>query len=251
MTFSDRQKEYLQPLCVFRHSHLQRKLQFLHKRQDAPTVTTFLGQLWNTGKASGLGAIVSHFSAGDPLYLFLIDEETGRVVVPSADDTVYPIEFSTCDDHSFLLMNLPFIQSTFKSLKNAAMVGGWLQCLHVLPFSTSTNDKQPEEANDDWITEVERAIIDLSEPAASFEVLQEVLDEPMAFVRGAALRELKIWLKKHDPTNSFAGLKCVISNQWRMVWTADAGILAAEAESESQVQQTLERMREKFKHKEP
>ncbi|KAF0685554.1 Aste57867_22586 [Aphanomyces stellatus] len=224
---------------------------------DAAKVITLFKRLWDTGKqlqtvkGNGVGAIVSHLSAGDPLYLYLIDEETGKVVVPNTNDAVYPIEISTRDDNSLLLMNLPFIQSTFKILKKVATGGGWLQRLHVLPSSTFVKDKKPEKANSDWIKEVELAIMDLSEPTASFEVLQDALDEPVAFVRGAALRELKHWFAKHDPQHSFAGLKRVISNQGRVVWTAEERFLSAEKEVDNQVQRTLERIREKFKQIEP
>ncbi|KAF0700907.1 Aste57867_8593 [Aphanomyces stellatus] len=222
-------------------------------------VTSFLAHLWDTGKKlqtakdHSVGAIISELNAGDPLYFYLIDEDTGNVVVPGANDSVYPIEIKARDDHSFLLMNLPLIQSSFKSLKTATMCANWLQRLHVLPSSQKAKDEKQEKTKSDWTKQVEQAIADLPEPTASFQVLKQVMDvkEPVAFVRGAALRELKQWFDKHDPSQSFAGLKRVISQQGHVVWTSEARILARDAPVDCAVQDTLDRIREKFKQPRP
>ncbi|KAF0685214.1 Aste57867_22851 [Aphanomyces stellatus] len=218
---------------------------------NATKMTSFLAQLWDTGKklqaakGSSVSAIVSELNAGDPLYLYLMDEDTGDVVVPDANDPVYPIIIPTRDDSSFLLINLPFIQSTFKRLQKGTAVVGRMQLVH------DSFDAQHKTKN--WTKEVEQAIEQLSEPTSSFPVLQQVLDveEPLTFVRGAALLELKQWFAKHDPSHSFAGLKPVISHQGHVMWTSEARALAIESEADKSVAKTYERIREKFKQTTP
>ncbi|KAF0704927.1 Aste57867_7204 [Aphanomyces stellatus] len=87
---------------------------------DATKVTSFLAHIWDIGKklqaTKGciMSDIVTDLAGGDLLYLYLVDEATGTVVVPNENDHVYPNEIPTRDDHSFVLMNLPLIQSNFK-----------------------------------------------------------------------------------------------------------------------------------------
>ncbi|KAF0698116.1 Aste57867_11252 [Aphanomyces stellatus] len=163
-----------------------------------------------------MGAIISELAADAPLYLYLIDEATGAVVVTANEDSIYPIEISTRDDSSFLLLNLPLIQSTWTSLKKATATVGWLQQSHLLPSAVESHNakSKPKQPKSNWTQQVEKATNELSEPTLTFQVLQEALDlnEPVASVRGAALRELKRWFNQHDPNHSFAGLKRVIGN---------------------------------------
>ncbi|KAF0702487.1 Aste57867_7785 [Aphanomyces stellatus] len=206
---------------------------------DATKVISFLKQLWDTGKklqvvkGSSVGTIMSDLNAGDPLYLYLMDEGTGKIVGLDTIDCTYPIEIPTPGNNSFLLMNLPIIQSTFKSLKTATTSINCLQRAHVLPTShESMGEKSKEATIVYWSKEIENAIAELSEPTVSFQVLQQALDVegPVAFVRGAALRELKQFFNEHDPGHSFAGLKRVISNQGRLIWTSEARVLDMEIE---------------------
>ncbi|KAF0697593.1 Aste57867_11731 [Aphanomyces stellatus] len=205
---------------------------------DATKVTSFMAHLWNTGKmlqaakGSSVSALVSKLTADGPLYLYLIDEGTGAVVITEEMDSVYPIEIPIRDDNSFLLMNLPFIQSTFKSLKKGSAAVGGLRRLNLLPSSKPPKDKkEPEQTKHDWTKEIERAIADLPEPTVSFQVLQQALDvkESVAFVRGAALREIMRFFNTHDPSHSFAGLKRVISNQGCVIWTSEVRAMEQEA----------------------
>ncbi|KAF0701152.1 Aste57867_8340 [Aphanomyces stellatus] len=208
---------------------------------DATKVTSFVAQLWNTGKTLQ--------SIKGSSYLYLIDEATESVVVPDEKDSIYPIAIPTRDANSFLLMNLPLIQSTFKSFKKASTATGWLQRLHVL--SKSPNHKIGAEKKKDWTKEVERAIADLSEPSVSFQVLEEALNEPAAFVRGAALRELKRFFNEHDTRHSFGGLMRVISNQGRVIWTTEARVLAMDMQADELATTTIKNIQQKLNQSMP
>ncbi|KAF0705915.1 hypothetical protein As57867_006863, partial [Aphanomyces stellatus] len=178
---------------------------------DATTASSFLSHLWDAGKklqatkGTSVGDIILQLNAGDPLYHYLIDEDTGKVVVPDEND---------------------------KSLKIATTCAACLQRLHVVPTSHTS---KTEVAKNDWTKEVDRTIAGLSEPTALYQVLQEVLnvDESVEFVRGAALRDLEQCFGKHDPNRWFAGLKRVIKNQGRVVWTTLS--LAEEDQADKEV----------------
>ncbi|KAF0687219.1 Aste57867_21015 [Aphanomyces stellatus] len=221
---------------------------------DVSKITSFLSHLWDTGKklqaakVNSVSTIVSELSASDPLYLYLIDEATGEVVVPELYDPVYPIEIPTRDNNSFLLMNLPLIQSTFKSLKKAAGAVGWMQRLHVLPSSEAPKDENSVKTKTNWAKEIDIAIANLSEPTVSYQVLRQALDvnDPVEFVRGAALSELKRFYNEHDPGHTFAGLKRAISNQGRVMWTSGARVMAMEEEAGKVTNNTLDHIRAKL-----
>ncbi|KAF0691724.1 Aste57867_17105 [Aphanomyces stellatus] len=225
---------------------------------DATKVTSFLAHLWDTGKklqavkGRSVNDIVSKLCDGAPLYLYLIDEATDTVVVPEEKDSIYPIKIPAGGDNSFLLMNLPFIQNTFKSLKKGAATVGCLHRLHLLPsLKLPKGDKETEQTKYDWTQEIERAITDLSEPTVSFQVLQQALEEPVTLVRGAALRELKQVFNEHDPSQSFSGLTRVITNQGRVIWTSKVRVLAMEEEANKAANKTIDRIREKLKQATP
>ncbi|KAF0719332.1 Aste57867_1116 [Aphanomyces stellatus] len=205
----------------------------LDEADNIPKVLAFALHLWTTCKQlqcaassnTSLRSILNGLTADyTSLYLYLIDEESGEVVVPDKAET-YPIALrrdTDNDHHLFLLLMLPFIQHGFKRLAAARSTLAW---------------------QDTVSSEAVRTI--LFEPLVSFQMLQEILQ--VASLRGAALQQLELWFDDHDPTHSFAGLKRVMNPRGRMVWTSADRMAIMEKEAADVTQETLANIQGKLK----
>ncbi|CAK4699725.1 hypothetical protein AeMF1_006957 [Aphanomyces euteiches] len=160
-------------------------------------------------KGEAIGGVVTQLYRGESLYLYLIDEVTGHIVLPE-DDPLYPIEVQS-HDTAFLAMSLPLIQGGLDML---IQNNGVLGMLSRIGFGNS----RAVEINEQ-IVEVEEQV--KKDIEASSQSLHKALTSslPAKQVRGAMLRELKHWFDDHDPDQNYAGLQRVMTNEGRVLWT--------------------------------
>ncbi|KAF0696832.1 Aste57867_12433 [Aphanomyces stellatus] len=210
--------------------------------EDLNTAGDILGKV-SDGDFTG---VVSKLCAGEPLYLYLVDEFSGEIVLPSPADTVYPIVIPTKESNAFIEMTLPWIQSGFNILKSGYDGATWIDRLNdftVLQLDEEErHERQVEELSEklrekrSWMTKAERSLHILSQKDAIPEIGRESLHlmEFKLGVRGTALRDLKNWFQDHDKTHSFGGLRRVISSNGTVVWTTDEhAVLLEQGSSES------------------
>ncbi|KAF0682974.1 Aste57867_24987 [Aphanomyces stellatus] len=145
----------------------------------------------------------------ESMYLYLIDEVSGEIVMPRGANDVYPIKIQR-NDTAFWVAALPFVESGLarlqKRLASAESAVDWLRG-HCVDHSSYQMDT----------TEVQ----DNSEPPKMGESLTTVPmgTKKVKFADGYTLRALKNWFEKKDPTQSFGGLKRKITKEGRVMWT--------------------------------
>ncbi|KAF0715127.1 hypothetical protein As57867_003532, partial [Aphanomyces stellatus] len=172
-----------------------------------------------------IGTAIKVFSAGEPLYLYLIDEVQGTPVVPprvSEDDPpVYPIKIETKSDEyiSFMTTAMPYIQTGFKFLKGINTVATLAKSLGVPSL-----DK-------DMLVNIGQNIEKAKKTSSvfDFQVLQTAVEAhdsaaPVHQIRGAALRELERFFTQKDNNRDFAGLGRTYSASGQALWTTKESI---------------------------
>ncbi|KAG9399965.1 hypothetical protein AC1031_011431 [Aphanomyces cochlioides] len=208
--------------------------------EKAKELVGFMGRFQNTCQkvikalmeGDSVGEILTTFMHGEPLYLYLIDEANGRVVVPKEKDEVYPIEIPT-DNTTFFSTCLPWIQRGFQILKFTNAIGdkigikpwdAWLESVGLkLTDDDDKGDKGDKDSDDekDPLEEAIDSVLEM-EPTITFDVIARGLKNrqvPVKQVRGVALRELNKFLDDKDPEHTFAGLERMLTDEGRIQWT--------------------------------
>ncbi|KAF0718274.1 hypothetical protein As57867_001793, partial [Aphanomyces stellatus] len=166
--------------------------------------------------ATDLTKALSKIDGGEPMYLYLIDEGTGKIVVRE-DDPVYPIEIPR-NDTGFWSTALPWIESGFewlqKGLEGVEGAQEWLDSC--VSSGERTNDSESVKETTE-------------EPATDNDglpnVVQTASERPtVTHVQGAALREFTQWMLQHDCERTFGGLKRVITSNGTVLWTSSDSI---------------------------
>ncbi|RHY05917.1 hypothetical protein DYB36_013432 [Aphanomyces astaci] len=141
---------------------------------------------------------------GQPLYLYLVDEVSGEVVVGGDDgrrggEGVYPIPIHPSDT-SLLTSMLPLL------------VGGLKLLAH------ERRGRYVDNATRTWMEDA----LDMNEEEMGVRMFEDMAckDATHESVRGAALRRLKLWFLEKDPTESFAGLERVLVGDGQVRWTS-------------------------------
>ncbi|RHY75416.1 hypothetical protein DYB30_012743, partial [Aphanomyces astaci] len=142
---------------------------------------------------------------GQPLYLYLVDEVSGEVVVGGDDGGmrrggVYPIPIHPSDT-SLLTSMLPLL------------VGGLKLLAH------ERRGRYVDNATRTWM---EDALDMDNEAEMGVRMFEDMAckDATHESVRGEALRRLKLWFLEKDPTESFAGLERVLVGDGQVRWTS-------------------------------
>ncbi|RQM24057.1 hypothetical protein B5M09_007610 [Aphanomyces astaci] len=143
---------------------------------------------------------------GQPLYLYLVDEVSGEVVVGGDDggmrrggEGVYPIPIHPSDT-SLLTSMLPLL------------VGGLKVLAH------ERRGRYVDNATRTWMEDA----LDMNDEEMGVRMFEDMAckDATHESVRGAALRRLKLWFLEKDPTESFAGLERVLVGDGQVRWTS-------------------------------
>ncbi|KAF0718233.1 Aste57867_1802 [Aphanomyces stellatus] len=176
-----------------------------------------------------IGTAIKTFSAGEPLYLYLLDEVQGIPVVPprstTGDEALYPIRIETKSDEyvHFMTTAMPFIQTGFKFLKGINTVATLAKSLGIPSL-----DKETLANIGDNIEKAKK-----TSSVFDFQVLQAAVEAhdstvPVHQIRGAALRELERFFSEKDKERNFAGLGRTYSASGQSLWTAKESIEAFE-----------------------
>ncbi|KAH9082676.1 hypothetical protein LEN26_021259 [Aphanomyces euteiches] len=143
-------------------------------KEKAKQLLGFMSRFQNTCQkvtkalmeGNSVGQFLTTFMHGEPLYLYLIDEANGRVVVPKEKDEVYPIEIPT-DKTTFLTTCLPWIQRGFQILKFTNAIGDkigikpwdtWLESVGLKITNEDDDDDKGDKDSDEEKDPLEEAI---------------------------------------------------------------------------------------------
>ncbi|ETV74569.1 serine/threonine protein kinase [Aphanomyces astaci] len=130
------------------------------------------------------------------MFVYLVDESTGQVVIPTEnDDDVYPIHV-TVSNHG-----CKWLQQVFQGLAKASDWVGW------------TDDVKS------WLPEGEDGSDPTKCDAVGRAMLSGGVGDQVVRVHGAALREWKQFLDQHDPNHTFCNLHRTLTPDGRIVWT--------------------------------
>ena len=147
------------------------------------------------------------------MWLYLVDELTGKPVVPEEDDATHPIRITkaNCDVVEKLL---PIMQV---GLHAASLINGVAGVVRLFGYPCP---KVPEA----WRAGAQNSVEVLKQESsveAFGAVHEEVLGggEETKTTRGAALRELKTFFAERDKQGSYAGLRRIGDDDGTAVWT--------------------------------
>ncbi|KAF0696831.1 Aste57867_12432 [Aphanomyces stellatus] len=174
----------------------------IHDAMEPSKLVSFATHLARTCKAikehqeDFMESIMSVWNANETLYLYLIDEIQGTLVV-SVDDPVYPIEIRTQENNSFLSLNLSWILRGLKHVKGAATFTKSIPTIYAENADEDGNNYESE-----WVADLETALQRLKNVPATFDRMSSALNapEPASKIQGADLRTLRQWFDAHDPT---------------------------------------------------
>ncbi|ETV96421.1 serine/threonine protein kinase, variant [Aphanomyces invadans] len=147
-----------------------------------------------TLRGDALAQVMTSLTNGQPLYLYLVDEVQGSIVLHDPNH-IYPVEIHP-QDTSFLAAVVPLLLDGLQAVARAQRATG--------------------QSNAAWFD-----AYDDIDALGQIDDMMATLWQGLC-LRGAALRRLKLWLFEKDPTASFAGLERVLVADGLVRWTSHA-----------------------------
>ncbi|CAK4081081.1 unnamed protein product [Aphanomyces euteiches] len=151
--------------------------------------------------------------SGQPIYLYLIDEIQGTIVVPKETD-VYPIRIDTDTNEypMFMAAVMPYLQTGFQFLKGRDALTSLVNSLGL-----SMDDKL--SCHVDRMDQIKASVFkfDFQIVHNSIQAFDETL--PLHAIRSVALQELERFFNKHDKSKDYSGLERTYSSSGQVLWT--------------------------------
>jgi len=157
---------------------------------------------------------VGDFLVGEEMWFYLVDEITGRPVVPSNAESRYPIRITKPAETVTKL--LPVMQV---GLQAATLVNGVSGVVRLFGYPSPQVPDEYVRGAGHWVDMMKQ-----ESSVEQFGAIQEKVeagDEVTETVCGAALRELEAFFAEHDAKEDYAGLhKVWEDDDGTAVWTA-------------------------------
>jgi len=155
-----------------------------------------------------------------PVYLYLVDEVTGKPV--PGDGPTYPIRIDSPKDQIRMYAPLMYLSVSAMSLVNN---GAGVARMFGIPWP-----KMPKDALKKFAKTMSQ-----DNTAEQFDCLQASIGvaketstprspDNNTQMRNETLREFERFLAKHDPENNFAGLRRVMTDGGAIVWTSETNV---------------------------
>ena len=161
--------------------------------------------------AEAVAGACEELVVGEEMWLYLIDELTGKPVVPEGE-SIYPIRITKPAEVVSKL--LPAMQV---GLHAASLVNGVAGVVRLFGYPCP---KVPEAWREGAQNSVE--VLKQESSVEAFGAVHEKVQdggEETETVRGAALRELEAFYAKYDPDREYAGLRRIGDEDGTAVWT--------------------------------
>lgn len=158
---------------------------------------------------------VQKFLTDQTLYFYYVDELTMRPMVVDLPDYKYPFEITKPSEK--IRSMLPLLKTTLAGVKLLNTAGGIARLFGY-----------PVPCVDDSVFSSAKISLDRFKDAssvASFGVVQSGVDSAQvkSELRGADLRELKLFFNEYDAKGVFAGMCRVCDSDGRACWTTETG----------------------------
>jgi len=149
------------------------------------------------------------------VYFYLIDEFTGKLVIPDVDDDIYPIAIQVNVDGSLLQSIAPYVAIGLKFISTVNSITGMINYLGypvpTIPLDDSTQAFIQKFADGDNSNNSDAAVVTTT--------------------RGAALRELNNFYLTFDAKGSFCQLRRVVARTGQFIWTTEENFQKMESDN--------------------
>ena len=203
------------------------------KQVDADQIIEFIDSLANSWK--GLASFVGY----QEVYLYLIDEYTGKPVIPDANDNIYPIPIQVNADGSLLKSISPYLATGLKFISTVSTIAGMITYLGypvpTISLDTSTQSYIQVIADGTSVAEFSNLSNNSVTTSSSTDPSGTKSSSDGGAVqstRGAALRELKNFFVKMDPDGSFCQLRRVAARTGQCIWTTEENFKKMESDTD-------------------
>jgi hypothetical protein len=202
------------------------------KQVGADQIIEFIDSLANSWK--GLASFVGY----QELYLYLIDEYTGKPVIPDANDSIYPVPIQVNADNSLLKSISPYLATGLKFISTVNSIAGMVTYLGypVPTISLDTSIQSYIQTIADGTSVAEFSNLSSNSATISSSTDPSGTDSSdggaVQSTRGAALRELKNFFVKKDPDGSFCQLRRVAARTGQCMWTTEENFNKMELETD-------------------
>lgn len=201
------------------------------KQVDADQIIEFIDSLANSWKE------VAFFVGYQEVYLYLIDEYTGKPVIPDANDNIYPVPIQVNADGSLLKSISPYLATGLKFISTVNSIAGMVTYLGypvpTISLDTSTQSYIQTIADGTSVAEYSNLSNHSVTTSSSTDPSGKGSDGGIVqSTRGAALRELKNFFVKNDPDGSFCQLRRVAARTGQCMWTTEENFKKMESETD-------------------
>ena len=202
------------------------------KQVDADQIIEFIDSLANSWKG------VASFVGYQEVYLYLIDEYTGKPVIPDDNDIIYPIPIQVNTDGSLLKSISPYLATGLKFISTVNSIAGMVTYLgYPMPtISLDTSIQSYIQVIADGTSVAEFSNLSNNSVTTSSSTDPSGSNSSdggsVQSTRGAALRELKNFFIKKDPDGSFCQLRRVAARTGQCIWTTEENFKKMESETD-------------------
>lgn len=204
--------------------------------KDADKIVTFIESLASTWQ--NVTALIGY----DVVYMYLIDEYTGKPVIPDKMDEIYPIPINVITDGEFLKSISPYLAIGFKFVSTANSIAGMINYLGfptpTIPIDRSTEafiksfvDGNSVGENSNLSKAVSSVISKDQNGNTNVPNIQNT--------RGAALRELKKFFTDKDRNGTFCQLRRVAAVTGHCMWTTEENFKKMESDKDDDDEDNL------------
>jgi hypothetical protein len=206
--------------------------------KDADKIVTFIESLASTWQ--NITALIGY----DVVYMYLIDEYTGKPVIPDKMDEIYPIPINVItDDGEFLKSISPYLAIGFKFVSTANSIAGMINYLGfptpTIPIDRSTEAFIKSFVDGNSVGEYSN----LSKAVSSVISKDQNGNTNVPTIqntRGAALRELEKFFTDKDRYGTFCQLRRVVSTRTGYcMWTTEENFKKMESDKDDDDEDNL------------
>ena len=202
------------------------------KQVDADQIIEFIDSLADSWKG------VASFVGYQEVYLYLIDEYTGKPVIPDANDNIYPIPIQVNADGSLLKSISPYLATGLKFISTINSIAGMVTYLGypvpTISLDTSTQSYIQTIADGTSVAEFSNLSSNSVTTSSSTDSSGYNSSDKgiVQSTRGAALRELKNFFVNKDPDGSFCQLRRIAAKTGQCIWTTEENFKKMESETD-------------------
>lgn len=208
-----------------------------NSQEDANNVVIFFNAIINAWTKTTVSLLVDY----KEVYFYLIDEYTGKPIIPNENDPIYPIRIQILPGQELIKKISPFLSTGLKFAAMINNVSGVLKPTGLLKKMGLMESLIP------FTTEAENYIktFGAGNSVSDFESLSGYVNSANISsgskttnqsTQGASLRELKRFFADNDSNGTFCGLRRVaVARTGQCIWTTEENFKKMELEVDGDI----------------